>query len=165
MNSLLSPGYFSSCSSESDNESSSDSDDNFPNKNAADSAGNQIVCPLRKSKSVNLVTKLLNREVSSIDIWAVQFRTDRDQEKKNRKRKCRARMWLCTVFVAQTQTIYILLGRWERIANNLFIYNLFLSSKRDVLLIIFYIKIKWLHLMIYQKDWVFVWKKLCRIAI
>lgn len=70
MNSLLSPGYFSSCSSESDNESSSDSDENFPNKNAADSiSGNQIVCPLRKSKSVNLVTKLLNREVSSIDIW------------------------------------------------------------------------------------------------
>lgn len=69
MNSLLSPGYFSSCSSESDNESSSDSDENYPNKNAIDSTdANQIVSSQRKSKSVNLITKLLNREVSVADI-------------------------------------------------------------------------------------------------
>lgn len=66
MNSIAaSPDYFSSCSSESDNDSSSDSEKNFSSKNTIDSNEENLkICSHRKTKSQNFLSKLLNREVS-----------------------------------------------------------------------------------------------------
>lgn len=62
-NSLLSPGYFSS--SESENESSSDSDENFPHTTPNDGDNGKTASATQQPKqSRNLLTKLLNREVS-----------------------------------------------------------------------------------------------------
>lgn len=70
MNSIsASPGYFSSCSSESDNDSSSDSEENFPyNKTIDSNEENLKIGSQRRAKSQNFLSKLLNREVSRNDV-------------------------------------------------------------------------------------------------